>query len=256
LAGPDESDHDKSAGPEPDSRGASAFRDGALQEQADALISQPDPGAVEQWGARPAVLQDSVLREAEADCRRPWELPAQSSRSAERRDGARDEPASAYWEHRAQPRAARLREPLHEKFVLPEKGQAAAGVVRKVSGPAWGPAARDGPELECRAARPGVPWGVPRRGLQRVRGRVLRHFLKPAAAAAGPNEELEEEEQQHPCEPRGPQVVEVPLKVRAWEPPARATPRKTVRLRRVLAPIPSPPLQGAAIRSVLPSAGA
>jgi hypothetical protein len=55
-------------------------------------------GAVEQSAARPAVRLNSVLREAAADCLRPWELPARWWPTEEPPDEARDGAARACWE--------------------------------------------------------------------------------------------------------------------------------------------------------------
>jgi hypothetical protein len=125
---------------------------------------------------------------------------------------------------------------------------AKAGADRKESGQAWEPAEPDGPESECHAARPGARSAV----LQRVPF-VQRHFLRPAADAAAPIEEAEEE--LPPPELRGLLVAEHRRSVPAWEQRPRAMARRKLRLR-VLARSPFPSISSEAIRSIPRSAGA
>jgi hypothetical protein len=101
----DESDHDKSAGREPDLRGASAFPDEALPaslHRAGVSVSRLSPGAAEQSGAQPAAQQDSVWLADAAGYHRPrensWENPAGWSPTEEQRAEAWDGGAPACWE--------------------------------------------------------------------------------------------------------------------------------------------------------------
>jgi hypothetical protein len=242
LAGPDESDHDRSAGRERDSRGASAFRAGAIPEQqlpVAVLVSRLDQDAAEQSDARPAVPQDSVSQEAAEDYRRPWELRARWSPTEEPRAAAWGGPAC--WEsipHRIASAPgdvpAKVRRESRHVFQTP----ATAGGDRKESALVWGPAEKAGPESECHAA--------PRE----ARSDVQWHFLKPAADAAGP---LGEPEQLR--ESRG-LVAEPPPPVHAWEPQAHAMPQRKELLRRDAQPrFPFPPIPRHAIRSIRRSAG-
>jgi hypothetical protein len=157
-ADPDESDHDKSAGRERDSRGASAFRGEALPASlhwAGESISRLSPGAAEQSGAQPAVRQDSVWLADAAGYHRPWELPAESSPTEARPDEAWDGAEPAYWESFPHPPARAGPDVPEEAWRAEVRTTcpARADADRKEFDQAWGPAEKAGPESEFRAGR-------------------------------------------------------------------------------------------------------
>jgi len=94
------------------------------------------------------------LREAAADCHRPWAFPGEWSRREGLRDGARDGAAPAYWEPRLNSPALAQ----EEKHALRATFRARAGADLKVSDLAWEPVERAGPESECRGASSAARW--------------------------------------------------------------------------------------------------
>lgn len=243
-ADPGESDHDKSAGREPDSPGGSAFLAGGLPERrrpAGGLISRLDRRAAEQPGGRQAVRQDSVWQEAAVGCRHPWEIRARRSPTEERPDGAWDAERACWAQSRNWPAPVLPGPPeAGARRIHAKKPPATAGADRKESDLAWGPAVRDGLESEYREAR-------------RVFPQRAQPARKRAADARARIEEVEEE--QAPPELRELRVVQSPLRVRAWEPTARAMASRELRLR---APgrLPFPSKRSGATHWIPLSAGA